>query len=177
MALAYSPGYQVINICPQRCRSFRGCGHAGVNTSRIRRSALGSYEAILACSDSRGVLRVWRRTTSAHALDVMPALVTSTGRGRPPKPRYRDDPSNLRDRDLAAARDASVEVTWRHSADNPTAAMTSTFLAIKVRPANRENPQLDRWHPAHPVATRRIAQQQRRASRLPAVEYGRRHAL
>ena len=85
-----------------------------------------------------------KETTSAYAVDVVPALVASSGRGRPPKPRYRVDPSNLRDIAVAAGRDAFVEVTWRHGTrktkDNPTAAMTSTFLAIKVRPANREIP-------------------------------------
>ena len=85
-----------------------------------------------------------KETTSAYAADIVPALVASSGRGRPPKPRYRVDPSNLRDLAVAAGRDAFVEVTWRHGTrktkDNPTAAMTSTFLAIKVRPANREIP-------------------------------------
>jgi SRSO17 transposase len=85
-----------------------------------------------------------KETTSAYAIGVAPALVASTGRGRPPKPRYREDPSNLRDLALAAGREAFVEVTWRHGTrktpHNPTAAMTSTFLAIKARPANREIP-------------------------------------
>jgi SRSO17 transposase len=83
-------------------------------------------------------------TTSVHREDATPTVIPVSGRGRPPKPRYRDDPVNLRDLALAAGRDACVEVTWRHgtrtSKDNPTAAMTSTFLAIKVRPANRDIP-------------------------------------
>ena len=88
----------------------------------------------------------WRcsETTSAYAVDAVPELPASKGRGRPPKPRYRADASNLRELALAAGRDAFVEVTWRHGTrktkDNPTAAMTSTFLAIKVRPANRDIP-------------------------------------
>jgi SRSO17 transposase len=45
---------------------------------------------------------------------------------------------------LATGREACVEVTWRHGTrqtkTNPTAAMTSKFLAIKVRPANRDIP-------------------------------------
>jgi SRSO17 transposase len=85
-----------------------------------------------------------RETTSAYAVDVAAELPASKGRGRPPKPRYRDAPSNLRDLAVAAGRDAFVEVTWRHGTrktkDNPTAAMTSRFLAIKLRPANRDIP-------------------------------------
>jgi SRSO17 transposase len=85
-----------------------------------------------------------KETTSAYASDTQPTLIASAGRGRPPKPRYRDDPSNLRDLAMAAGREAFTEVTWRHGTrktpTNPTAAMTSTFLAIKVRPANRDIP-------------------------------------
>jgi hypothetical protein len=37
-----------------------------------------------------------------------------------------------------------VTVTWRHgtriTTSNPAAAMTSQFLAIKIRPANRDIP-------------------------------------
>jgi SRSO17 transposase len=85
-----------------------------------------------------------RETTSAYPVDAVPELPASTGRGRPPKPRYLSDASNLRDLALAVGRDALVEVTWRHGTrktkDNPTAALTSTFLALKVRPANRDIP-------------------------------------
>jgi SRSO17 transposase len=85
-----------------------------------------------------------KETTSAHPETATPALVPSSGRGRPPKPRYRDAPSNLHELALAAGRDACVEVTWRHGSrttkNNPTAAMTSKFLALKVRPANRDIP-------------------------------------
>ncbi len=94
----------------------------------------------------RGLLYVVavKATTSAYAADAEPKLIASSGRGRPPKPRYRDAPSNLRELALAAGRDAYVQVTWRHgtrtTTTNPTAAMTSRFLAIKVRPANRDIP-------------------------------------
>jgi SRSO17 transposase len=92
------------------------------------------YSYVVACKE----------ITSAHAADAMPELPASTGRGRPPKPRYPDTPSNLRALALAAGRDNLVEVTWRNGTrktkTNPSAAMTSTFLAIKVRPANRDIP-------------------------------------
>jgi len=85
-----------------------------------------------------------KETTSAHPEQAQPTLIPTSGRGRPAKPRYRDDPSNLRALAIAAGKDACVEVTWRYgtriSNANPTAAMTSTFLAIKVRPANRDIP-------------------------------------
>jgi SRSO17 transposase len=82
--------------------------------------------------------------TSAYPEHAEPELAPYAGRGRPPKPRYRDEPSNLRDLALAAGPDACVEVTWRHGTrtakTNPTAAMTSKFLVLPVRPANRDIP-------------------------------------
>ena len=85
-----------------------------------------------------------KSTTSAYPEHAQPALVATSGQGRPSKLRYRGEPTNLRGLALAAGRDACVEVTWRYgtrkSKDNPTAAMRSQFLAIKVRPANRDIP-------------------------------------
>lgn len=85
-----------------------------------------------------------KATTSAHPEHAQPTTIATSGRGRPSKPRYRDEPQSLRELALAAGKDTRVEVTWRlgtrKSKDNPTAAMTSKFLAIKVRPANREIP-------------------------------------
>src|SRR5262249_43594801 len=53
-------------------------------------------------------------------------------------------PTNLEHLALAAGRGALHTVTWRHgsrhTADNPSAAMRSRFLAIRVRPANRHIP-------------------------------------
>jgi SRSO17 transposase len=83
-------------------------------------------------------------TTSAYPADAVPTAPTYTGRGRPPLPRYRDEPTNLAGLALAAGRGALRRVTWRHgsrkNAHNPTAAMRSRFLALRVRPANREIP-------------------------------------
>ncbi|WP_158854983.1 IS701 family transposase [Saccharothrix deserti] len=83
-------------------------------------------------------------TATAHPGDAVPATVPSTGRGRPPKPRYPDEPVTLRELALAAGRAACRRVTWRNGSrktkDNPTAAMCSHFLAIRVRPANRHIP-------------------------------------
>ena len=82
-------------------------------------------------------------TTSAHAQDAVPAMMAYGGRGRPPVPRYRTPPVNLRQ--LAIAHAAEVQpVTWRQGTKatkaNPDAAMTSHFLAIRARPANRGIP-------------------------------------
>jgi SRSO17 transposase len=80
-------------------------------------------------------------TATAHPSDAVPATPPSTGRGRPPKPRYPHEPVTLRELALAAGRGACRRVTWRNGSkktkDNPTAAMRSHFLAIHVRPANR----------------------------------------
>jgi SRSO17 transposase len=85
-----------------------------------------------------------KATTSAYPADAVPTAPPYTGRGRPPTPRYRDDPTNLTGLALAAGRSALHRVTWRHgsrkNAHNPTAAMRSRFLALRVRPANRDIP-------------------------------------
>src|SRR5215212_6291654 len=49
-------------------------------------------------------------TVSAYAADALPLAPTYTGRGRPPVPRYRDDPANLRLLALAAGRGALRQV-------------------------------------------------------------------
>jgi SRSO17 transposase len=81
--------------------------------------------------------------TSAHAHDAAPQMMAYAGRGRPSVPRYRTAPLSLRQ--LAIASAGKVQpVTWRHgsqtSKGNPAAFMTSHFLAIRVRPANRDIP-------------------------------------
>jgi SRSO17 transposase len=85
-----------------------------------------------------------KATTSAYPVDTVPTTPAYAGRGRPPKPRYRDDPANLAQLALAADRDAVEHISWRHGSRknpaNPTAAMSSHFLAIRVRPANHEIP-------------------------------------
>jgi SRSO17 transposase len=83
-------------------------------------------------------------TTSAYADHAQPVTRPRRGGpGRPPKPAYPDPPVSLRQ--LAIARAAEVrQVTWRQGTKttkgNPAASMTSSFLAIRVRPANRDIP-------------------------------------
>jgi SRSO17 transposase len=85
--------------------------------------------------------------TSAYAGDAEPVTRTlGGGPGRPPKPAYPRPPVNLRQLALASA-DQVRPVTWRQgtkaTSGNPTAAMTSHFVAIRVRPANRDIPRAD----------------------------------
>jgi SRSO17 transposase len=85
-------------------------------------------------------------TTSAYAQEAVPQTMAYGGRGRPSAPRYRTPPVNLRQ--LAIAHASQVQpVTWRRGTKaakgNPAAALTSHFLAIRVRPANRDIPRAD----------------------------------
>ncbi len=96
--------------------------------------------------DQRGVDYVVEvdPTASAYPADATPVPQPYTGRGRPPKPDYPHPPTNLEHLALACGRAALHTVTWRHgsrhTAANPSAAMRSRFLAIRVRPANRHIP-------------------------------------
>lgn len=101
--------------------------------------------------DDRGLRYVVavKPTTSAYPVDAVPTAPPYRGRGRPPTPRYHEepsneDPSNLAALALAAGRAAVQALTWRHGSRqgraNPTAALRSHFLAVRVRPANREIP-------------------------------------
>jgi SRSO17 transposase len=72
-------------------------------------------------------------TTSAHPADAVPVAPPYQGRGRPPKARYPEAPSNLRALVLAAGADAAQPVTWREGDRGP---LTSRFVALRVRPAN-----------------------------------------
>ena len=70
---------------------------------------------------------------SAYGEDVQPERPEWKGTGRPPKPRYRQEPSSLKALALAAGKQAAQTVTWR---EGTRGSMTSKFLALKVRPAN-----------------------------------------
>jgi SRSO17 transposase len=86
-------------------------------------------------------------TTSAYPGDARPVTRTlGGGPGRPPRPAYPAQPVSLRQLAIARA-DQIQQVTWRQgtkaTTGNPTAAMTGHFLAIRVRPANRDIPRAD----------------------------------
>lgn len=114
-------------------------------------------------------------TTSAYAGDAVPQAAPYGGRGRPAHPGYREEASTLRELARAAGRTATHQVTWRHgtrkTSDNPTAALTSRFLALRVRPANRDIP---RGSDGSLPAAGRMAPRRLRAQRLRAVQPGRR---
>jgi SRSO17 transposase len=82
-------------------------------------------------------------TTSARPRDAAPRTMAYGGAGRPSVPRYRTAPLSLRQLAIAHA-DQAQPVTWRHGTrttpGNPDAAMTSHFLAVRVRPASRRIP-------------------------------------
>jgi SRSO17 transposase len=85
-------------------------------------------------------------TTTAFPHDAVPGTVPYGGRSRPSVSRYRTAPASLRQLAIAHA-DTAQQVTWRQGAKatkgNPTAAMTSHFVAIRVRPANRDIPRAE----------------------------------
>jgi SRSO17 transposase len=83
-------------------------------------------------------------TTSGYPGDACPVVpARRSGPGRPPKPACPGPPASLRQLAIADA-DKVRPVTWRQgtraTAGNPAASMTSCFLAIRVRPANRDIP-------------------------------------
>ena len=99
--------------------------------------------------DERGLSYVLavKGSTSAYPGQSTPTTLPYHGRGRPPAPRYRDNPTNptnLTGLALAAGRRQLHRITWRHgtrkNARNPTAALKSRFLTLRVRPANRDIP-------------------------------------
>lgn len=73
--------------------------------------------------------------TSAYPQDARRERPAYKGRGQPPKRRYQDAPSSLRDLALAVGQDAAVTVCWR---EGTRGEMSSRFLALRVRPANIE---------------------------------------
>jgi SRSO17 transposase len=106
--------------------------------------------------------------TSAYPASAAPQSLPYGGRGRPPVPRYRGQPSSLRALVTEAGRKACRYVTWRHGSKrapaNRTAAMRSRFTALRARPANRDIPRepdgslpecwlIAEWPPGHPEPT------------------------
>jgi SRSO17 transposase len=90
--------------------------------------------------------------TAAYDGDAVPQARAYGGLGQPPKPAYPGPPVTLRQLAIAAAGQVQP-VTWRQgtktSKDNPGAAMASSFLAVRVRPASRHiTREADRSFPA-----------------------------
>ncbi len=72
-------------------------------------------------------------TISAYAEDVAPQTVSSTGRGRPSLPRYRQPRWSLRQLVGAAGERVATTVSWREGADGQQ--LRARFVALRVRPA------------------------------------------
>ena len=84
--------------------------------------------------DDRGIGYVVqvKADTSAYPEQVRPTTAPSTGRGRRPRPRYRDKPCSLKQLALAAGQSAGVDLIWRRGSKG---LQRSRFLALRVRPA------------------------------------------
>ena len=70
--------------------------------------------------------------TSAYPEQTPPTVAPDTGRGRRPRPRYRDQPCSLKQLAVAAGPQAGVELIWRRASKG---LQRSRFLALCVRPA------------------------------------------
>jgi SRSO17 transposase len=70
--------------------------------------------------------------TSAYPEQVRPTTAPYTGRGRRPRPRYRDKPVSLTQLAMAAGPQAGVELIWRRGSRG---LQRSRFLVLRVRPA------------------------------------------
>jgi SRSO17 transposase len=79
-------------------------------------------------------------TTSAQPGDAVAVTPTYQGRGRPPVAHYRDKPVSLRDLALAASQDQARAIGWREGDRGP---LSSSFIALRVRPANDAHRQDD----------------------------------
>lgn len=89
-----------------------------------------------------------KAATSAHPGHAIPICAPRSGdRGRHPGPAYPDPPASLKDLAMTAGRGATTTVTWREGIKttpaNPTAAMSSQFATLRIRPANRDIPRDD----------------------------------
>ena len=70
--------------------------------------------------------------TSAYPEWVRPTTAPYTGKGRRPRPRYRDKPLSLKQLAVAAGQQAGVELIWRRGSKG---LQRSRFLVVRVRPA------------------------------------------
>jgi SRSO17 transposase len=73
-----------------------------------------------------------RSDTSAYPEQVRPSVAPHKGRGRRPRPRYRQAPSSLKQLATSAGQQACVELIWRRGSKG---LQRGRFLALRVRPA------------------------------------------
>jgi SRSO17 transposase len=84
-------------------------------------------------------------TTSAQPSDAVPVVPAYKGMGRPPVARYPEQPVSLRDLALTAGQQSARAVSWREGDRGP---LSSSFIALRVRPANDAQRQADGVLPA-----------------------------
>jgi SRSO17 transposase len=73
-----------------------------------------------------------RADTSAYPEHVHPITAPYSGRGRRPRPRYRQRPCSLQQLAVDAGQQAGAELIWRRGSKG---LQRSRFLALRVRPA------------------------------------------
>ena len=97
-------------------------------------SGYGEVGELRAGLDARQVLYVVevRSDTSAYPEQVRPTVAPHKGRGRRPRPRYREAPSSLKELATSAGQQACVELIWRRGSKG---LQRGRFLALRVRPA------------------------------------------
>jgi SRSO17 transposase len=96
-------------------------------------SGYGEVGAFRAGLDARQIPYVVevRADTSAYSEHVHPVAAPYSGKGRRPRPRYRDKPCSLHQLALQAGQQACVELVWRRGSKG---LQRGRFLALRVRP-------------------------------------------
>jgi SRSO17 transposase len=92
---------------------------------------VGEFRAGLDARQIPYVVEV-RADTSAYPEQVRPTVAPHKGRGRRPRPRYRDKPCSLHQLALQAGQQACVELIWWRGSKG---LQRGRFLALRVRPA------------------------------------------
>jgi SRSO17 transposase len=92
---------------------------------------VGEFRAGLDARQIPYVVEV-RSDTSAYPEQARPTVAPHKGRGRRPRPRYRDKPCSLHQLALQAGQQACVELIWRRGSKG---LQRGRFLALRVRPA------------------------------------------
>jgi SRSO17 transposase len=91
---------------------------------------VGEFRAGLDAHQIPYVVEV-RADTSAYPEHVHPTAAPYSGKGRRPRPRYRDKPCSLHQLALQAGQQACVELIWRRGSKG---LQRGRFLALQVRP-------------------------------------------
>jgi SRSO17 transposase len=92
---------------------------------------VGEFRQGLDDRQIRHVVQV-KADTSAYPEQTHPTVAPYTGRGRRPRPRYRDTPTSLKGLAVAAGQQAGVDLIWRRGSKG---LQRSRFLTLGVRPA------------------------------------------